>query len=110
MGCKSGGHRFGTWFAYGASYSNSGFVFVDRREIRHLFVCMVSSKHVVLDNATMRVVGEGCAYPLWLLTYCVTRSSSTVRAASAPAPKSSKPTSSASKRFYVVKNGSWVLE
>merc|ERR1711879_417306 len=106
MGCKSGGHRFGTWFAYGASYSNSGFVFVDRREIRHLFVCMVSSKHVVLDNATMRVVGEGCAYPLWLLKY--KQDTSKVSKVRAPSRKANAP--QARKDFYVVRDGSWVLE
>jgi len=104
--CKSGGHRFGTWFAYGASYSNAGFVFVDRREIRHLFVCVVSSKHVVLDNETMRVVGEGCAYPLWLLKYKQDTSKvSTVRASSRKANAPPAP-----KNFYVVRGGSWVLE
>merc|ERR1711988_206124 len=71
--CMSGGRGFGTWFAYGAAYSNNGYVFVDGGGVRHLFVCVVSPEHVVLDNATMRVVGQGCAYPLWLLKYtCAT--------------------------------------
>merc|ERR1712232_1158833 len=94
--CKSGGRKFGTWFAYAASYSNSGFVFVDRQAIRHLFVCVVSSKHVVLDNATMRVVGEGCAYPLWLLKYkeSTSKVSRSRKAHTPPAP--------APENFYVV--------
>lgn len=67
--CESGGPNSGTWFAYGAVYSNGGFVFTDQDGVYHIFVCVVSSKHVVLDNHTMRVVGQGCAYPLWLLKY-----------------------------------------
>jgi hypothetical protein len=104
--CKSGGHRFGTWFAYSASYSNNGgYVFFDEQEIRHLFVCVVSSKHVVLDDAVMRVVGEGCAYPLWLLKY--KQGTSNARPWKAAKGSSRK---AAPKNFYVVRGGSWVLE
>merc|ERR1711870_131225 len=67
--CIGGGPNFGTWFAYGAQYSNSGYVYTNPAGFRHLFVCVVSSKHAVLDNITMRVVRQGCAYPFWLLTY-----------------------------------------
>jgi len=104
--CKSGGHRFGTWFAYSASYSNNcGFVFVDGQEIRHLFVCVVSSKHVVLDDDERRVVGEGCAYPLWLLKY--KQGTWNVRPWKAAKGSSRK---AAPKSFHVVRGGSWVLE
>jgi hypothetical protein len=66
----SGGPNYGTWFAYNASYSDSGFGFSDTDGIKHLFVCVVSEKHVVLDDKhTMRVVGQNCAYPRWLLRY-----------------------------------------
>lgn len=67
--CRSGGSGYGTWFAYAAAYSTSGFTFADAHGIEHIFVCVVSYKSVALDNITMRVVGQGCAYPLWLLTY-----------------------------------------
>merc|ERR1711920_238141 len=100
--CTSGGTGFGTWFAYGAQYSNRGYAFVDPDGIRHLFVSVVSSKHVVLDNATMRVVGQGCAYPLWLLKYQCEPSSKPIprKAYKTPVPRV----------FYVVRDGSWVLE
>lgn len=68
--CISGGRGYGTWFAHAASYSNSGYVFTDLLRVRHIFVCLVSSvKKVVLNNPTMRVVGQDHAYPLWLLKY-----------------------------------------
>jgi len=105
--CMSGGQNFGTWFAYYASYSNSGYAFRDQKQNLHLFVCVVSSKHVVLDNTTMRVVGQGCAYPLWLLKYkCPASSFST-----APALVPRKATTAfAPKGFHVVRDGAWVLE
>merc|ERR1712176_1036120 len=40
--CVSGGPNYGTWFAYNASYSDSGFAFSDTDGIKHLFVCVVS--------------------------------------------------------------------
>jgi hypothetical protein len=67
--CTSGGTNFGTWFAYGAAYSDSNYAWDDNDGIRHLFLCIVSDRRVVLDNVTMRVVGQDCAYPLWLLRY-----------------------------------------
>merc|ERR1719264_2466815 len=67
--CVSGGAGFGTWFAYSSSYSNGGYV-VNLGGTRRIFVCAVSdTKDVALDNVTMRVVGQDCAYPMWLLTY-----------------------------------------
>eukprot|EP00930_Biecheleria_cincta_P019005 TRINITY_DN14630_c0_g1_i1.p1 TRINITY_DN14630_c0_g1~~TRINITY_DN14630_c0_g1_i1.p1 ORF type:complete len:509 (-),score=71.33 TRINITY_DN14630_c0_g1_i1:272-1798(-) len=106
--CVSGGPEFGTWFAYGAAYSNNGYVFVDAEGVRHLFVCVVSPQHVVLDNSTMRVVGQGCAYPLWLLKYkyhtlpSQTPSQTTFSAKGGATPSA--------RQFFVVKNGAWVLE
>lgn len=67
--CVSGGVNFGTWFAYSADYSHGGYVFAEASGIRHIFVCVVSNRYVVRDNATMRVVAQDCAYPLWLLCY-----------------------------------------
>merc|ERR1719221_842227 len=68
--CVSGGANFGTWFAYNASYSDSGFAYEDSDGIKHLFVCVVSEKKVVLDDQRcMRVVAQDCACPVWLLKY-----------------------------------------
>mmetsp|Transcript_137179 Transcript_137179/g.273723 ORF Transcript_137179/g.273723 Transcript_137179/m.273723 type:complete len:449 (+) Transcript_137179:92-1438(+) len=67
--CRSGGTNYGTWCAYAASYSDSGFVFQERDGLKHIFVVVVSRTKVVLDNQTMRVVGQDCAYPLWLVKY-----------------------------------------
>jgi len=67
--CISGGHNYGTWCAYASAYSDSGFVFVEGSGIRHIFLVVVSHGHVVLDNPTMRVVGQDSVYPLWLITY-----------------------------------------
>eukprot|EP00930_Biecheleria_cincta_P004314 TRINITY_DN105224_c0_g1_i1.p1 TRINITY_DN105224_c0_g1~~TRINITY_DN105224_c0_g1_i1.p1 ORF type:complete len:520 (-),score=63.03 TRINITY_DN105224_c0_g1_i1:339-1841(-) len=103
--CVSGGLGFGTWFAYGAAYSHGGgYTFIDGGGVWHLFVCVVSPEYVVLDNATMRVVGQGCAYPLWLLTYKVERlpSQTTFARKVRAAP--------AEQQFHVVRNGAWVLE
>merc|ERR1712187_136619 len=49
--CRSGGANYGTWLAYVAAYSDSGFAF----------------DHA--DGQVMRVVGESCAYPLYILKY-----------------------------------------
>jgi hypothetical protein len=104
--CVSGGSNFGTWFAYGAAYSDSGYVYTDQSGVRHLFVCVVSYKHTVYDNQLMRVVGQDCAYPLWLLKYTVT-----------PAQRSVLRTAGGKKRkrgvpgpqvFFVAKDGQWV--
>jgi len=67
--CVSGGSNYGTWLAYISSYSDSGYVLCESSGIKHLFICVVSAKHVQLDNQTMRVVGQDCAYPQWLVTY-----------------------------------------
>merc|ERR1711862_521832 len=64
----------GSWFAYEAAYSDSGFAFNDSSGIRHMFICVVSNAHVVLDNTVMRVVGSSCAYPLWIIKYTHQRS------------------------------------
>jgi len=104
--CTSGGRGFGTWFAYGASYSNSGFVYIDEKEVRHLFVCIVSYQHTVLDNGIMRVVGQDCAYPRWLLTYRVpnTRSRLTRSQRTVQRQQANK------QAFHIVRDGCWVLE
>jgi len=72
--CRSGGSNFGTWCAYAASYSDSGFVFQESSGLKHIFVVAVSRANIKMDNPTMRVVGQNCAYPLWLVKY---RSSAT---------------------------------
>lgn len=69
--CRSGGANYGIWCAYISSYSDGGFVFQDSSGIKHLFICIVSKKSVKMDNPTMRVVGQDCAYPLWRVTYRV---------------------------------------
>mmetsp|Transcript_34067 Transcript_34067/g.77695 ORF Transcript_34067/g.77695 Transcript_34067/m.77695 type:complete len:421 (-) Transcript_34067:264-1526(-) len=69
--CRARGNGFGTWLAYNASYSNGGYVFRDKAGWSHIFVCVASHHHTVLDDMTMRVVGQDCAYPQWLLTYRV---------------------------------------
>ena len=67
--CVSGGANFGTWFAYNASYSDSGFAYRNAHGITHLFICMVGDVNVKLHNTTMKVVGQGSAYPLYLIEY-----------------------------------------
>jgi len=67
--CSSGGRNYGTWFAYGANYSNDGYALTDEFGARHLFVSVVTRIDRVKDNVTMRVVGQDCAYPMWLLQY-----------------------------------------
>eukprot|EP00971_Amphidinium_carterae_P208177 4130541-Amphidinium_carterae.1 len=69
--CRAHGYGFGTWLAYNAHYSNSGFVYRDRDGWRHIFVCIASHFYTTLDNKIMRVVGEDCAYPQWMLKYRV---------------------------------------
>ena len=68
--CVSGGPGHGTWFAYNSSYSDGNFAFNDAMGWRHLFVCIVS-KHGLKrdDTTTMRVVGQGGAYPQWIVHY-----------------------------------------
>lgn len=67
--CVSGGPNYGTWLAYNAAYSDGGFAFNDSKGIRHMFICRVSDAHIVMENDTMRVVGQDCAYPVWIVTY-----------------------------------------
>lgn len=67
--CRSGGANYGSWFAYNAYYSNEGFVYTDNSRVRHIFVCMVANTNIRLNDDTMRVVGQDCAYPVWLLKY-----------------------------------------
>lgn len=90
--CTSGGQNFGTWFAYNASYSDRGYVFTDKQGVSHIFVCLVARRHVMIDDMTMRVVAQDCAYPLWLLRY--EKGGARRR----------------DGRFFVVKDGLWVLE
>merc|ERR1711971_1039210 len=66
------------WFAYQANYSHGGYVYVDASRVRHMFICMVSKENVVIDNPTMRVVGQDRAYPFWLVSYTLGESSSFV--------------------------------
>lgn len=67
--CRSGGRDFGSWFAVKSSYSDGGFAFVDSNGWRHMFICLVSRFQVKKESATMRVVGQGGAYPQWLVHY-----------------------------------------
>merc|ERR1712094_38028 len=67
--CISGGTNYGTWFAYKASYSDGGYTFSDPAGIFHIFICVVCYTNVIRDDMTMRVVGQDCAYPMWMLTY-----------------------------------------
>lgn len=111
--CLSGGRNFGTWFAYKADYSNIGYAFDDRKGWRHIFICVVSYYHTVLDNGTMRVVGQGCAYPQWLLRYklqplpCPTPAAAP---AAAPMRPPAAVTRGNERTWYVVRNGKWELE
>lgn len=59
----------GSWFAYAANYSDSGFVLSDANGICHIFLCIVSTREVLLNDQVMRVVGQDCAVPLWIVTY-----------------------------------------
>ncbi|CAJ1373614.1 unnamed protein product [Effrenium voratum] len=102
--CCSGGAGYGTWFAYNASYSDGGYAH-DAGGWKHLFVCVVSNYYTVLDNTSMRVVGQDCAYPQWVIKYRFENQ----RLPSSPLP--AKPTSSTKGRtFYVVRDGQWVPE
>eukprot|EP00756_Hemistasia_phaeocysticola_P013102 Hpha_TRINITY_DN15252_c0_g1::TRINITY_DN15252_c0_g1_i1::g.68078::m.68078 len=87
--CVSGGGNFGTWCAYVASYSDAGFAFDDKDRVRHLFVCVVTETDVRLDDRqVMRVVGQDCAYPMYLLKYIRTQQFHSPAPAPAPAPPS----------------------
>jgi hypothetical protein len=68
--CVSGGANYGTWFAYNASYSDGGYAHVDSDGMKHLFLNIVSDAQVALECADIcRVVGQDCAYPVWLVRY-----------------------------------------
>jgi len=98
--CVSGGPGYGTWFAYGAQYSDGGFVFADDDGKRHIFVCAVSNADCVSDDRVMRVVKQGRACPLWLLRYSYPDRRSPGRGLSGAQPLG----------FYVVRDGAWVWE
>mmetsp|Transcript_51526 Transcript_51526/g.159824 ORF Transcript_51526/g.159824 Transcript_51526/m.159824 type:complete len:81 (+) Transcript_51526:94-336(+) len=66
---------------------------------------MVSDRSIRLDNHTMRVVGQGHAYPMWLLKY--TQPQPQVPTASWTAQKSK---SGPPEQFFVVRDGAWVPE
>lgn len=106
--CRSGGRDYGTWFAYGAAYSNAGYSFIDSKGFKHLFISVVSYAYTVMDNVTMRVVGQGCAYPQWLVTYS--------QPPPPPRPSYNYPVRPKTENrgrdrsWYVVRDGEWVLE
>jgi len=100
--CRSGGEGFGTWLAYSAAYSNGGYAFQDSDGVRHILVCMVSYNHTVMDNHTMRVVGQECAYPVWLLKYKTPCNIAVPRAVVVARIRPDI--------FYVVRDGKWVPE
>jgi len=101
--CSSGGANYGTWFAYNARYSNSGFAFMDADGFMHMFICVVSYHYTVMDNAEMRVVGQDCAYPQWLIKYKVPQYRF--------APNLRRKVNAGSNRvWHVVRDGKWVRE
>eukprot|EP00662_Eupelagonemidae_sp_cell21_P034340 gene34340-3630_t len=65
---RGGGVIPGTWFAYGAAYSDAGYAAVGADGEKHLFVCQVRGQRL-LDNPTMTVVPEDRAYPHYLVHY-----------------------------------------
>ena len=62
-------HTILPWYHH-FSWSNCVFFRVAQRSWQP---GVVSYYHTVLDNGTMRVVGQGCAYPQWLLRCLVYR-------------------------------------
>lgn len=114
--CVSGGTKFGTWFAYRADYSNRGYSFQDQDGLEHLFVCVVSYFYTVMDQALMRVVGQDCAYPQWLIRYRTARTPAYVPPVYAPpvVAGTSRPGKSTNRgrdrTWYVVRDGQWQLE
>jgi len=110
--CRSGGANFGTWCAYNAAYSNGGYALNEPwqgfGQIRRLFVCVVSRRYVVREDNVMRVVGQDCAYPQWLLRY-------RVPPPRAPAPLpvqrlGTKKAKAANREcvFHEVRDGAWM--
>mmetsp|Transcript_55185 Transcript_55185/g.161057 ORF Transcript_55185/g.161057 Transcript_55185/m.161057 type:complete len:84 (+) Transcript_55185:305-556(+) len=65
----SGFHAYPSWFAYSSTYSDGGYAFCDSHGWKHLFVCLVSRSQVRHDDTTVRVVGQGGAYPHWIVHY-----------------------------------------
>merc|ERR1712217_767112 len=60
----------GAWFAADAAYSDGSFAIRERNGVKHLFLCLVSDANVVLEyDDYIRVVGQDCAYPVWLIKY-----------------------------------------
>lgn len=68
---KHYGRNNGIWLAYLAAYSdNAGFCSVDATGESHIFVAAATAADARLDDGVvMRVVGEDCAYPAYLLRY-----------------------------------------
>jgi hypothetical protein len=67
--CVSGGANYGTWFAYQAAYSASGFAYNDGTHIR-LFINQVSLAKPVMHHAgSMVVVGKDYAYPAYVVVF-----------------------------------------
>lgn len=109
--CVSGGMRFGTWFAYKADYSNIGYAFQDPQGWKHLFVCVVSYYHTVMDQMQMRVVGQNCAIPQWLIRYRTVPPPTSVLRSPPPVTLPTKSAHQGSERtWYVVRDGKWELE
>lgn len=110
--CISGGQNYGTWFAFNATYSDGGFAFNDSFGIRHLFICLVSNAHVVLENETMRVVGQDCAYPCWIIKYTHSQSKQLGTFRVGPYGRWGQSAAAASSVFapsgYEVQDGQWV--
>jgi len=103
--CRSGGAGFGTWFAYNASYSNCGYAFTDSVGMKHMFICIVSYYYTVLDNSTMRVVGQDCAYPQWLVKY---EDPNWRRPRAIPPTGATTSVRAQPEVWHVVKDGEWV--
>eukprot|EP01059_Diplonema_ambulator_P015009 TRINITY_DN26078_c0_g1_i1.p1 TRINITY_DN26078_c0_g1~~TRINITY_DN26078_c0_g1_i1.p1 ORF type:complete len:441 (+),score=100.52 TRINITY_DN26078_c0_g1_i1:53-1375(+) len=66
--CVSGGANFGTWLAYNSAYSDGGFASHQGND-KFLFLCLVKNCDIKLNNDTMRVVGQDCAYPCYIVCY-----------------------------------------
>jgi len=101
--CSSGGANYGTWFAYNARYSNSGFAFMDADGFMHMFICVVSYHYTVMDNSEMRVVGQDCAYPQWLIKYKVPQNRFALNVRR-------KVYAGSNRVWHVVRDGKWVRE
>lgn len=67
--CKSGGPGYGSWFAFRSSYSDGGYAWEGTDSWRHMFICLVSCFQKKKETPVMRVVGQGGAYPQWIIHY-----------------------------------------